>query len=70
MYDTRWTKPRGFLEDENTGDPTRVMTVLLRTITTERDALGEIKEKDRIVPLWITIDGAHMIDEVTHLDAL
>ena len=47
-----------FLEDKNTGDATRVLSVLPRTITTERDTFREIVEKDLIVLLWITIDGA------------
>jgi len=38
------------------------MSVLPRTITTERDTFREIIEKDLIVLFWITIDGAHTID--------
>lgn len=46
------------------------MRVPLRTIPTERDTFREIVEKDRIVLLWITIESAHTIQQVTHLDAL
>jgi len=68
VTDTCRTEPWGFLEDEDAGDATRVMQALPRTIPTESDTFREIVEKDRIVLLWITIDRAHTIQQIAHLD--
>src|SRR5688572_26057260 len=66
--DARWTKRWRFLKDENLVDATRVMSVLLADITTERDTVRVIVQKELVVLLGITVDGPHPIDQVSHLD--